>query len=92
LIAFLALAGVISIETAIFAACFGGGIVAGLIWTFIQHRKSILLNIRKPEVRDLAHRAMLEYLSRVDPDFAPYAGVFDLYQDHQDECGRWGLS
>jgi Flp pilus assembly protein TadB len=68
LIAFLALAGVISIETAMFSALCGGLVLMGLIWTFIQQRRAILLNIEAPEVREQAHRAMLTYLREVDPD------------------------
>ena len=68
LIAFLALAGVISIETAMFSALCGGLVIMGLIWTFIQQRRAILLNIEAPEVREQAHRAMLTYLREVDPD------------------------
>ena len=92
LIAFLALAGVISIQTAMFSAFCGGVIAMGLIWTLIQQRKAMLLNIQEPEVRDLVHRAMLEYLSQVHTDFASYAGSLDLHKNHQDECEECELS
>jgi hypothetical protein len=68
LIAFLALAGVISIETAMFSSLCGGLAIMGLIWILIQQRKAILLNIEAPEVREQAHHAMLAYLREVDPD------------------------
>lgn len=68
LIAFLALAGVISIETAMFSALCGGLVISGLIWTLIQIRRATLLNIEAPEVREQAHYAMLAYLREVDPE------------------------
>ncbi|MGD9217100.1 MAG: hypothetical protein PVJ84_19980 [Desulfobacteraceae bacterium] len=86
LIALLALAGVISIETALFSSFSGGLVVAGLIWTLIQQRKSILLNIEEPEVRELAHQTMIDYLRQVDPNFtAP--GVHKKHQDENRQCG-----
>jgi len=91
LIAFLALAGVISIETAMFSAFCGGTIAMGLIWTFVQQRKAVLLNIREPELRDLAHKAMLAYLHEVDPNsFAP-AGVKHTAGKHREECPECSL-
>ncbi len=91
LIAFFTLAGVISIQTALFSSFSGGLIVAGLIWTLIQQRKSILLNIQEPDVRELAHRAMLNYLRKVDPDLVSVRGI-EFHKKHQDECRECGLS
>lgn len=91
LIAFLALAGVISIETAMFSAFSGGIVLMGLIWTLVQQRKAMLLNIQEPEVRNRAHKAMLTYLREVDPEsFAPVS-VKGPSAEHRDECPECGL-
>lgn len=66
LVALLALGDVISLKTAMFSIFCGGAVVLAMIWTLVQQRKSMLLNIRDPEVRDLAHKAMLEYLNQVN--------------------------
>jgi hypothetical protein len=92
LIAFFALAGVISIETALFSSFSGGLVVAGLIWTLIQQRKSILLNIQEPEVRELAHQTMIDYLRHVDPSFPEPNGGLGVHTKHQDESRESGLS
>lgn len=92
LIAFLALAGVISIETAIFSAFCGGVIAMGLIWTLIQQRKAMLLNIQEPEVRNRAHEAMLAYLHEVDPGTFARVGVKRTDGNHRDECPECTLS
>lgn len=91
LIAFLSLADVISIETAMFSAFCGGVIAMGLIWTLVQQRKAMLLNIQEPEVRDRAHRAMLDYLHEVDPNsFAPL-GVKHTAGERREECTECSL-
>lgn len=74
LVALLALAEVISLLTAIFSVFCGGIIVLALIWTLIQQRKAILLNIQDPEIRDLAHKAMLAYLHQIDHSSHVYPG------------------
>jgi hypothetical protein len=86
LIAFLALAGVISIETAMFSALCGGLVIMGLIWTLIQQRKAILLNIEAPEVREQAHRAMLTYLREVDPDAFTHTDTQSFTGDSRKGC------
>ncbi len=92
LIAFFALAGIISIETALFSSFSGGLVVAGLIWTLIQQRKSILLNIQEPEVRELVHQTMIDYLRQVDPGFPAPIGSPGVHKQHQDESRECGLS
>jgi predicted ATPase len=85
LIAFLALAGVISIQTALLSAFCGGLIIMGLIWTLIQQRKAILLNLEEPEVRKRAHQAMLAYLHEVDPDTFACEGIQRIAGKHREE-------
>lgn len=90
LIAFLALAGVISIQTAIVSSVGIGLISIGLIWTLVQRRKAILLNIKEPEARAQAHQAMVEYLQEVYPDIYTPMDISDASQNHQkdpQECG-----
>jgi hypothetical protein len=86
LMAFLALAGVISIDTAMFSALCGGLVIMGLIWTFIQQRRVILLNIEAPEVREQAHRAMLAYLREIDPDAFAHADTQSFTGERREEC------
>lgn len=86
LIAFLALAGVITIQTALLSAFCGGLVIVGLIWTLIQQRKAILLNLEEPEARKRAHQAMLAYLHEVDPDTFAYAGIQRIAGKHREEC------
>ena len=91
LIAFLALAGVITIETAMLSAFCGGLIIMGLIWTLIQQRKAILLNIHEPELRRQAHNTMLEYLHEVDPDTFAYRDLQPIAAKHREECSECRL-
>lgn len=62
---FLALAGVIAIETAMLASFCIGVIAMVTIWTLVQQRKSWLLNIREPELRRQALAAMHDYIDEV---------------------------
>ena len=91
LIAFLALAEVITIETAMLSAFCAGLIIMGLIWTLIQHRKSILLNIDEPDLRREAHNTMLEYLHEVDPDTFAYRDLQPIAAKHREECSECRL-
>ncbi len=86
LIAFLSLAGVITIETAMLSAFCGGVIIMGLIWTLVQQRKAILLNINEPEMRRKAHNTMLAYLKEIDPDTFAYRDLRPIAAKHRDEC------
>lgn len=92
LIAFLALAGVISIETAILSSVGIGLISMGLIWSLIQHRKAILLSLKEPQARDQAHQAMMEYLYQVAPEIFVPMGVDGASGKHQEECRDCSLS
>jgi hypothetical protein len=91
LLAFLALAGAISIETALLSAFCGGAIMLALIWTFIHQRKALLLKIEKPEVRDQALSAMVEYLRELSHkvDLPPH--IKAAIQDPQGDCRECGL-
>jgi len=86
LVAFLALAGVISFETAMFSAFSGGTVLMGLIWTLVQQRRAMLLNIQDPEVREQAHSAMLSYLRQVDPDLSLCVRADAHSGTRQEEC------
>jgi len=88
LIAFLALARVISIETAMFSALCGGLVIAGLIWTLVQWRKAVLLNIEAPEVRQRAHQAMLAYLREVDPEAFVHGDTPSFAGERRKECSE----
>ncbi len=86
LIAFLALAEVITIETAMLSAFCGGLIIVGLLWTLIQQRKAILLSINEPELRKQAHNTMLTYLHEVDPDTFAGRDLQPIAAKHREEC------
>ena len=75
LVAFLALGGVISIETAIFASFCTGLIVAGLIWTLIHQRKLLLLNLQDNQLRQEALTAMVDYLHQINHEVPTSVGA-----------------
>ncbi len=62
LILFLALAGRISLDAALHAIVISLFSMALLIWMLISARRKSLLNIRDPELREMAHMAMLRYV------------------------------
>lgn len=74
LVALLALGDVISIQTAMYSIFCGGVVVMAMIWTLVQRRKTMLNKIKDPEVRDLVHKAMLEYLHQVNHSLPASAG------------------
>jgi hypothetical protein len=43
---------------------FGGLMVCGLLWVFVERRRSWLLTIRDPALKEEAHRAMIAYLRK----------------------------
>lgn len=86
LVAFLALADVISIETAMLSAFCGGVVLLAVIWTLVQQRRSILLKIQEPEVREEAHNAMLAYLRQVDHGLSLPVRGNDAHKENQKEC------
>jgi hypothetical protein len=86
LVALLALADVISIETAMFSAFCGGAVLLGLIWTLVQQRRSMLLNIQEPEVREEVYKAMLTYLRQVDHGISLRSHGNDAYKENQKDC------
>ena len=91
LLALLALADVVTIQTAMLSSFCGGAVLLGLIWTLIQQRKAILLNIREPEVRDQAHRAMLAYLREVNPVETASVSDNELQSDYPEDCRNCNL-
>lgn len=91
LLAFLALAGAISIETALLSAFCGGAIMLALIWTFIHQRKAMLLSIKNPEVRDQALSAMVDYLRELSHTVELPAHIKAAIQDPQGDCRKCGL-
>lgn len=62
LILFLALAGRISLDTALNAIVISLSSIAFLLWMLISARRKSLFRIRDPELRKIAHAAMLQYL------------------------------
>lgn len=92
LLAFLALAGVISIQTAMFSSFCGGIVLLGLIWTLVQQRKAVLLNIQEPEVREQAHQAMLAYMRQVQNGETAFISRSDLKRDCPDDCQNCKMS
>ncbi len=64
IILMLALAGKIPLTTALVAIGIGGVCIVAILCLLIRTRKEFLLAIHDPELRDVAHDAMLIYLSR----------------------------
>jgi predicted lysophospholipase L1 biosynthesis ABC-type transport system permease subunit len=60
----LYLLGVIPYSAFLTGLTIGAILVAALIWLLILARKEALLNIRDPELKELAHEAMLIYIFR----------------------------
>ena len=54
----------IRIETALYIILYTGLTVIGLLWALIERRRSWLLGIQDPVLKDAAHRAMIAYLKR----------------------------
>ena len=56
------LAGRISLDAALQAILFGGLLICGLIWVLIERRRSWLLHIDDPALKEIAHNVMLAHL------------------------------
>ena len=52
----------IRLETALFVISYAGLAVIGLLWALIQRRRSWLLGIQDPVLKETAHQAMITYL------------------------------
>ena len=61
----LALAGVITLDAAIYSIFIGGMMILVLFWIAVERRKTWLLHIRDPYLRSEAHHAMLQYIDDV---------------------------
>lgn len=56
---FLAVASIISLHTALYILLFCGCAMMIFLWSLIHWRKAILLDIQNPELKKMAHAAML---------------------------------
>ncbi len=65
-VAFLALTGVIALETALWSVFVSGMIICIGIWLLVQQRRIWLLNIQEPELRQQALAAMVKYLNEIN--------------------------
>ncbi len=54
----------IRLETALRAIFLGGMAVIALVWVLIERRRSWLLGIDDPALKETAHRAMIAYLKQ----------------------------
>lgn len=63
----LALADKIALPAALQAIFFGGLFICAMIWILIERRRSWLLHIEDPVLRQTAHRVMLTYLDEKLP-------------------------
>ena len=90
-IAFLALAGVISLQTAMLSSFCIGLIAVGLIWTLVQQRKSWLLNLREPELREQALTAMRTYIHEARSLGKMAGNDYAVRQDNSDQCVDCGI-
>ena len=92
IIAFLALAGVISIQTAMLSSFCIGLIAMGIIWTLIQQRKAWLLNLREPELREQALAAMRDYIHEVQGLGKVPRGDYAMRRDNSEQCVDCSMS
>ena len=58
----IALVGFVPLEMALQIIFIGGLATRALIWILIERRRSWLLSISDPELKAIAHRAMIDYL------------------------------
>ena len=56
---FFAVAGIIPLHIALYLLLFCGSVIMTLLWSLINWRKTILLDIQNPELKQTAHAAML---------------------------------
>lgn len=54
----------LKLETTLQIILFGGLVVCGLLWAFVERRRSWLLTIRDPVLKEEAHRTMIAYLRK----------------------------
>jgi hypothetical protein len=54
----------IRLETALHIILYTGLTVIGLLWVLIERRRSWLLGIQEPVLKETAHQAMITYLSQ----------------------------
>jgi hypothetical protein len=65
-LAFFALTGFLSLQTALTTMFFSGMIIAVTLWLLIRQRRFWLLHIRQPELRRQALAAMVNYLNAIN--------------------------
>ncbi len=61
----------IRLETALQVILCGGMLVIGLLWVLIERRRSWLLGITDPVLRETAHQTMIAYLRRKTASTTP---------------------
>ena len=54
----------IKLEIALQIIFFGGLTACAILWVFIERRKTWLLNIKDPVLKETAHQAMIAYLEK----------------------------
>lgn len=62
IILLLTLANKIALEAALQAIFYGGTFICGLIWILIERRRSWLMKIDDPALKEAAHNTMLAYI------------------------------
>jgi hypothetical protein len=65
-LAFFALTGFITLQTALTAMFFSGLTISATVWLLIRQRRLWLLHIQQPELRRQALAAMVDYLNAID--------------------------
>ena len=56
------LVGLITFSAAFWSLLYGGLALSGVLWFLIDKRRTWLLNLKDPQLRDLAYRSMLAYV------------------------------
>jgi hypothetical protein len=63
IVIFLGMLGAVPLESALWSLFSSGLLIIGAAWLLIQKRKTWLLNIRDPELKQLTHDTMLAYIA-----------------------------
>jgi hypothetical protein len=62
IVIFLGMLGAVPLESALWSLFSSGLLIIGAAWFLIQKRKSWLMNIKDPELKQLAYDTMLAYI------------------------------
>ena len=80
MVLFLCVAGIIPLQTALNILLFCGCSMMILLWSLITWRKSILLDIQDPEMKKIAHAAMLALIYSKESQYSDGLAEKAIYE------------